>query len=62
MPTAVIWGREDRLLPAGYARAFARLIPGARVELLPDCGHLAHLEKPADFVRIVRENAAMDDR
>lgn len=47
-PTQVLWGREDKLFPAAYADAWATHLPGCSVEILPDAGHLLHIEKPAD--------------
>jgi pimeloyl-ACP methyl ester carboxylesterase len=52
-PTLVVWGAQDRILPASYAEAWGRLIPGSRVETMPDCGHAPQLERPDDFVRRV---------
>ncbi len=58
MPTQIIWGDSDRVLPAGYAAEFAKLIPGARVDIVRQCGHTPHTERPQEFVRLVREFAA----
>jgi pimeloyl-ACP methyl ester carboxylesterase len=53
VPTHIVWGREDRLVPVAYAQAFAKLIPNARVTIIPECGHLPHREKADEYVRIV---------
>ena len=45
--TVVIWGAGDRVLPASFAGRFGRGIKGARVEMIPDCGHLPQQECPA---------------
>jgi pimeloyl-ACP methyl ester carboxylesterase len=45
-PAQIIWGREDAMLPLEYAHEFKRLIVGARLQVLSDCGHLPHLEQP----------------
>jgi pimeloyl-ACP methyl ester carboxylesterase len=45
-PTLVLWGREDRWVPAAQAESFARAIPGARVVLLDACGHMPQEEQP----------------
>lgn len=45
-PTLVIRGAADGLVPDAYAREFARLIPGARLETLESAGHMAMLEQP----------------
>jgi pimeloyl-ACP methyl ester carboxylesterase len=52
-PTLVVWGREDRVLPLAYAEAYARGIPGARLEILDRCGHLPPFERPERFAEIV---------
>jgi pimeloyl-ACP methyl ester carboxylesterase len=54
--TLVLWGAEDRLIPAAHGEAYAELIPGARLELVPECGHLPHVERPEMFARIVLES------
>jgi pimeloyl-ACP methyl ester carboxylesterase len=40
MPTLLLWGEQDRLVPAGQAAVWADLIPDARVRILPGVGHL----------------------
>lgn len=49
VPTAIVWGDADRLVPLVYASEFARLIPGARVTVIPGCGHFPQIERPAAF-------------
>jgi 4,5:9,10-diseco-3-hydroxy-5,9,17-trioxoandrosta-1(10),2-diene-4-oate hydrolase len=50
MPTLVIWGAFDRIFPKYQAReAVARLKQGS-LELIPDCGHMPHVEQPGIFV------------
>jgi pimeloyl-ACP methyl ester carboxylesterase len=46
MPTLVLYGREDRLVGWRQARRAARSYPGARVVVLPGCGHVAQMERP----------------
>ncbi len=50
VPTLLIWGANDRLTPKDYALAYQRLIPGAKTAIIPDCGHLPHVEQPQAFV------------
>jgi 3-oxoadipate enol-lactonase len=40
VPTLVLHGAEDRLVPPKRGRELAELIPGAQFELIPSCGHL----------------------
>lgn len=47
--TLVVVGAEDALTPPTDARALARGIPGARLEVIPDAGHISSLENPEAF-------------
>jgi pimeloyl-ACP methyl ester carboxylesterase len=40
MPTLVLWGDADALIPVGQASTWADLIPGAEVRVVPGAGHL----------------------
>ena len=40
MPTLLLWGEADRLIPVEQAPVWAELIPGAEVKTLPGVGHL----------------------
>ena len=53
-PTLVVWGREDRVAPLDCGEIYASTIPGARLAIIEGCGHLAEMEKPAEFAAIVR--------
>ncbi|MNX74777.1 2-hydroxy-6-oxo-6-phenylhexa-2,4-dienoate hydrolase [compost metagenome] len=46
VPTLVVWGEEDRVIPPPYAEAFQRGIPGARLRWIPEAGHVPMLERP----------------
>jgi pimeloyl-ACP methyl ester carboxylesterase len=46
VPTLVLWGKNDKLFPAEYAKRWGERIPGSRVEIIPDCGHVPMAEKP----------------
>ena len=46
-PTLVVWGREDRVVPASQADEARRIAPRADVRLIPACGHLVMVECPA---------------
>ncbi len=45
-PTAVICGAEDHICPPAYHELMARRIPGARLVVIENCGHLATMEQP----------------
>jgi pimeloyl-ACP methyl ester carboxylesterase len=48
-PALVVWGQNDTVLPPAHADAYAALLPGARLETLPDCGHLVPFERADAF-------------
>ena len=56
VPTLIVWGEKDRLIPPGHAQAWSKLISGSRVHLVPGVGHLVPDERPesvqaiADFL------------
>jgi pimeloyl-ACP methyl ester carboxylesterase len=54
IPTLLVWGEEDRLVPRAYADEFQRRLPRARIEIVTGAGHAPHLEQPeivADLVQ-----------
>jgi pimeloyl-ACP methyl ester carboxylesterase len=55
MPLCVIWGEEDRVIPASHAATAAELAPGARIELIANAGHFPHKDHPERFARIVHD-------
>lgn len=54
VPTLVIHGQEDKLIPPAEAEAMANAIPGSRLVLVPGAAHLPNLEAPTLFDREVR--------
>ena len=59
VPTLVVWGRNDMLVPRGDARDYVRLIgDNARREMFEDTGHLTMVERPSHFNRMLAEFAA----
>ncbi|WP_439813814.1 alpha/beta fold hydrolase [Zavarzinia sp. CC-PAN008] len=57
-PTLVMVGAQDVATPPHLAEEMAAAIPGARLVRVPDCGHLATIERPQDVTRILVEWAA----
>jgi 3-oxoadipate enol-lactonase len=54
LPTLVIVGDEDHLLPLPNSEAIAAGIPGARLEVIAGASHLSNLDKPDEFNALVR--------
>lgn len=53
IPTLVIWGGNDQIVPLADGRDYAAKIPDANLVIIPQCGHAPYLEKPADFLAAV---------
>lgn len=55
VPSMVVVGEHDALTSVEMERDLADRIPGARFEIMPGCGHMANLERPDEFNRIIGE-------
>jgi pimeloyl-ACP methyl ester carboxylesterase len=55
IPTLILWGGRDRLLPPGDAQAFHRDIAGSRLIVFDELGHVPHEEDPAATVAAARQ-------
>jgi pimeloyl-ACP methyl ester carboxylesterase len=62
VPTLVIHGTADRLLESVNGELLARLIPGARLELLEGAGHMFFWEQPQRSAQLVRDHVAAATR
>jgi pimeloyl-ACP methyl ester carboxylesterase len=54
-PAMFLWGENDRLVPASFARHVAEALPDATSIVLADCGHVPQFELPGETARLVRE-------
>ena len=54
VPTLIIWGREDRLIPLSLGQKLNAAIPGSRIAILDECGHIPHEEKPEETARVIQ--------
>ncbi len=53
VPTLVVWGGSDRVVPLRHAHDAASRLKHGRLEVLPGCGHLPHAECPERFAEVV---------
>jgi pimeloyl-ACP methyl ester carboxylesterase len=60
VPTLIVWGTSDRLVPVRDADAFERSIPHAHKTIFEDTGHVPQLERPAAFNAVLRDFLADD--
>jgi pimeloyl-ACP methyl ester carboxylesterase len=62
VPTLLLWGDDDRLVPPAYGEAYRKHLPQAELKLIPQCGHLAMFEKEMEFVEAVTRFCKAADR
>jgi len=55
LPTLLIWGRQDPVIPLSAGEAYNKAIAGSKLAVLDRCGHRPEIEKTAEFVKLVRE-------
>lgn len=55
VPTLLIWGEQDGIVKPDYAKGYAALIPGAKLSLVKEAGHLPHMEQPEAFMKVLGE-------
>ena len=55
IPTLIVWGSKDRMIPAWHALSAQSAVPDCRVELFEGAGHFPHLEDPDRFARVLRQ-------
>jgi len=53
LPTMIVWGDNDAIIPVEHAHAAHEAIPGSRLEVLEDIGHFPHAEAPEQFVELM---------
>lgn len=53
VPTLIIWGDHDHIIPVDQGRATHEAIPGSRLEIFEGAGHFAHCERPDRFAAVL---------
>jgi pimeloyl-ACP methyl ester carboxylesterase len=54
-PTLIIWGQNDRFFPPPVGEGLHRAIPGSRLAMIPNAGHLPMWEQPDMVNRLILE-------
>jgi pimeloyl-ACP methyl ester carboxylesterase len=49
-PTLVVWGEDDRVISLADGKRLVAEIPGARLEVIPACGHAPNEERPRELI------------
>jgi pimeloyl-ACP methyl ester carboxylesterase len=55
VPTLLLWGERDRIIPVHHGEEAAASIPGSRFEVFPQAGHFPHRDQPRAFVRTLSD-------
>jgi pimeloyl-ACP methyl ester carboxylesterase len=58
-PTLVVWGEDDRVIPAATAQQWQELLPNAQLRLIGECGHFPDVEQPEALAQAVASFMAM---
>ena len=53
VPTSIVWGAQDKILPVATAHELKKLIPNAELNVFENCGHLPQVEKMEEFCDVI---------
>ncbi|OMH36995.1 hypothetical protein BGP79_14895 [Tersicoccus sp. Bi-70] len=54
LPTFVLWGQKDLVLPIAHSESVATALPNATLHVFPDTGHLPQVERAEEFARLIQ--------
>lgn len=55
MPTLLVWGARDAIIPVSHAHKAHGAMPGSRLEVFPETGHFPHKDRSEQFLQLFRE-------
>jgi len=55
LPTLVVWGAQDQIIPIDCGHLYQQAIPGATLRVIDRCGHWPHFEQPEALAEIIHE-------
>jgi pimeloyl-ACP methyl ester carboxylesterase len=55
MPSLIVWGERDPVIPVEHGRDAHAAMPGSKLEIISGAGHFPHLDKPRRVARALRE-------
>jgi pimeloyl-ACP methyl ester carboxylesterase len=53
LPTLIVWGERDQVIPVEHARIAHEAVPGSQLEVFPGAGHFPHIDAPERFVQVL---------
>jgi pimeloyl-ACP methyl ester carboxylesterase len=54
VPSLLVWGRRDPIIPVAHGEAAHAAMPGSRLEVFDNSGHFPHMDDPMRFVSVLR--------
>ncbi len=54
IPTLIVWGKNDKIVPVEHAQRYLRDIKGSRALILDSCGHIPMIERPTETASAIR--------
>jgi pimeloyl-ACP methyl ester carboxylesterase len=61
VPSLIVWGERDEIIPVEHAYRAHGLLPGSRLEIFEDAGHFPHAEQPARFAELLTDFIAQTE-
>lgn len=55
VPSLVVWGDDDKVVPISAGRRFLSALPDARLEVVKSCGHCVDMEKPEALAKLITD-------
>ena len=55
LPTLLLWGGSDKMIPSSHVEAAREELPASRVEIFDRAGHFPHLDEPDRFAQVLEE-------
>jgi pimeloyl-ACP methyl ester carboxylesterase len=55
LPTLIVWGQQDAIVPVNCGEVYHHHVRGSRLVIMEQCGHSPQIEKPREFLNIVAE-------
>jgi pimeloyl-ACP methyl ester carboxylesterase len=55
IPTMIVWGERDTIIPVSHAHDAHAAMPNSRLEIIPDAGHFPHVETPGRFLDLLTD-------
>lgn len=55
VPSLLVWGDDDKVVPLSAGELYRSLLPGARLEIVRACGHCVDMERPDELAALVQK-------